>query len=129
MTTPAAANLYEAQHIFDNQRRKYAVFNPSDKKLEDLPIIYGFNNGGSRDFFSAILIAADGTFLGGHSCSSESYMPADLGILEGTRDDRHVTFRAHYPNGYRMDFVCYGDVKNHVGLNDAFALNKISDGI
>ena len=129
MTTQAAANLYEAQHIFSNQHRKYAVFNPFDKPLQDLPFIYGFNNGGPGDFLSAVLLSADGTFLGSHCCSSEGYMPADLGVLEGTSDNRHVTFRAHYPNGYRMDFVGYKDVENHAGLNDAFTLNKISDGI
>lgn len=48
-------------------------------------------------------------------------MRHDLGILEGTRPDRHETFREHYPDGYQMDFVGYDDIKDHVGLNAAVA--------
>jgi hypothetical protein len=62
--------------------------------------------------------------LGGHGCSSEAYMPADLGCLEGTRPDRHETFRGHYPDGYRMEFVRYGEVEAHPGLQAAFAAHK-----
>lgn len=92
------------------------VYNPHGKPESDLPIIYGFNNGGPREFLSAILVAEDGTFLGGHCCSHEYYMPGDLGILEGSRPDRHETFREHYPDGYRMEFVGFNDVKAHPKL-------------
>ena len=64
----------------------------------------------------AVLLAEDGTCLGNHLCSSEEYMPADLGILEGTRKDRHEDFRKHYPDGYRMEFVRGDDVIVHAGL-------------
>lgn len=30
-------------------RTSWAVYNPHNKSLEDLPIIFGFNNGGSRE--------------------------------------------------------------------------------
>lgn len=46
-------------------------------------------------------------------------MPGDLGIIEGARPDRHETFREHYPDGYRMEFVSYGDVLSHAGLSAA----------
>ncbi|MCA0358749.1 MAG: hypothetical protein LCH78_18195 [Proteobacteria bacterium] len=48
-----------------------AIYNPNGKAESDLPIIYGFNNGGSPGFFSGVLIAADGKTLGGHLCSHE----------------------------------------------------------
>lgn len=102
----------------------YAIFNPHNKPVETLPVIYGFNNGGSPGWFSGCLIAQDGTGLGGHVCSHEGYMLGDLGIVEGSRPDRHETFRAHYPDGYRMDFVSYGRVKEHAGLKAAFELNQ-----
>ena len=73
---------------------------------------------------SAVLIAEDGTHLGGHACSHEGYMEHDLGILEGTRPDRHKEFQRHYPDGYRMDFISIGDVKSHVGLTKAYKLNQ-----
>ncbi len=79
-------------------------------------MIYGFNNGGNVGFLDATLLAEDGTFLGGHICSYEFYMPGDLGILEGSRPDRHETFKKHYPAGYRMDFVPYDEVRAHSGL-------------
>jgi len=123
MTTEAAARLYEAQHLLDMEGRRIAVFNPHSKPIDELPVIYGFNNGGSPGWYSAVLIAEDGTYLGGHFCSSEAYMWHDLGILEGTREDRHEEFRAHHPDGYRMEFVGYDDAKDHPGLQKAFELN------
>jgi len=125
MTTEAAARLYEARHVYILRGRPVAVFNPRNKPVSELPVIYGFNNGGSSGWLSAILIAQDGTPLGGHCCSSEAYMPHDLGILEGTRPDRHEDFRKHYPDGYRMEFIPYGKAKDHAGLTEAYRLNDI----
>lgn len=99
--------------------KNYAVHNPHDKPLEDLSVIYGFNNGGPRGFMSGSLIAEDGTPLGGHLCSHEGFMLDDLDIHKGTRSDRHETFKKHYPEGYRMDFVSYGDVQGHEKLMNA----------
>lgn len=104
--------------------RKFAVFNPHNKPIEELPTIYGFNNGGSREWYSAQLLAEDGTGLGGHVCSHESFMYGDLGILEGSRPDRHETFRAHYPDGYRMDFIPESEVRTHEGLALAYQRNQ-----
>lgn len=104
----------------------FAVFNPHNKPTEDLPIIYGFNNGGSdrSGGYSGCLIAEDGTGMGGHFCSSEGFMYGDLGILKGHRPDRHEDFQKHYPDGYRMDFVKKSDVKNHEGLILAYQKNQ-----
>jgi len=103
---------------------RYEIFNPNDLPIEELPVIYGFNNGGSPNCRHGELIAEDGTGLGAHICSDESFMYGDLGILKGRRSDRHEGFKKHYPNGYRMDFVPYGDVPAHPALNEAFRLNK-----
>lgn len=124
MTTPQAEALYLAQHLARHGQQEYAVFNPHDKPVEELPIIYGFNNGGSPGFYHGCVLAQDGTGLGSHGCSNEGYMRHDLGVLEGSRPDRHETFREHYPDGYRMDFVSLGDVHSHAGLNAAYALNQ-----
>lgn len=124
MTTRAAEALYEAQHVYEHESRRTAIFNPRDKPVAELPVIYGFNNGGERGWMQAVLLAEDGTGLGGHCCSSEAYMPADLGILEGTREDRHEEFRAHYPDGYRMEFIRGSEVKTHPGLTAAYNLNQ-----
>lgn len=104
MTTPAAEKLY------------VAIFNPHNKPIEELPTIYGFNNGGCCGDFSGVLLSEDGLGLGGHICSREGYMLHDLGILEGTRPDRHETFRKYYPDGYKMDFVGYEQARTHEGL-------------
>lgn len=125
MTTKAAERLYLAEHLLEMEGKQWAIYNPQNKSLEELPIIYGFNNGGSSGFLSAQLLAEDGTPLGGHACSSEGYMPHDLGILEGTRPDRHEDFRKHYPGGYMMAFVGYDDVKKNEGL--LLALKKNSE--
>lgn len=101
-----------------------AVYNPHHKPVEELPIIYGFNNGGSPGWYSAVLLAEDGEGLGGHLCSHECFMPGDLGILEGSRPDRHETFRQHYPNGYRMEFIPGDQVRTHPGLDAAYKRNQ-----
>ena len=124
MTTAAAEASYLADHISQWQGKGYTAFNPHSKPIEELPIIYGFNNGGSAGMLSAVLIAQDGTFLGGHACSNEGYMPRDLGIVEGSRLDRHENFREHYPDGYRMDFVTYSEAERHTGLREAFELQR-----
>jgi hypothetical protein len=43
VTTQAAAALYLAQHRYETEGRRWAVFNPHDKPLVELPVIYGFN--------------------------------------------------------------------------------------
>ncbi len=120
MTTPVAEALYLTQHMLKWNGNDYAIFNPHDQPLHMLPMIYGFNNGGSRGWYYAQLIAEDGTPLGGHICSDEGYMRHDLGIIEGSRPDRHEDFKKHYPDGYRMDFVGWDDVPRHEKLNEAF---------
>ena len=102
----------------------YVVYNPHNKPVAELPVIYGFNNGGEPGWFSACLLAEDGVGLGGHICSHEGFMRHDLGCLEGSRPDRHEHFREHYPDGYRMDFVQASDVRTHPGLNAAYQRNQ-----
>jgi len=106
---------------------KHAVFNPDNKPESELPVIYGFNNGscGIPQLYHAVAIAEDGTPLGGHGCSSEGFMPGDLGMIEGSRPDRHTNdFQPHYPNGYRCEFVPSESIEAHEGLQAAFAANK-----
>jgi hypothetical protein len=71
--------------------------------------------------FSAALLLG---FLGGHICSSEGWMLKDLGIMINSRPDRHETFKKHYPDGYRMDFVSLADVETHAGIQKAIELNQ-----
>lgn len=97
-----------------------AIFNPHNKPVDELPFIYGFNNGGSHQMLMAQLLAADGTAMGSHCCSHECYMRGDLGIEEGHRADRHEYFQKHYPDGYRMAFVKW----EHEGLQAAYRLNQ-----
>lgn len=117
--------LYLAQHRAMHEGKKWALYNPENKPLESLPYIYGFNNGGSPGWFSAHLISEDGTSLGGHVCSDEGYMEHDLGVLEGSRPDRHEVFKKHYPLGYKMAFVPYQEVRSNQGLIKALELNKL----
>lgn len=124
MTTPAVANFYLAKHLLELEAIPYAVHNPNNLPIESLPVIFGFNNGGSDSWYSAVLIAENGACLGSHICSHEGYMRHDLGILEGSRPDRHEEFKKHYPDGYRMAFVSSSEVKTCEPLLLAFKLNK-----
>ena len=77
MTTPRAAEHYLARHRHEMEGRQWAIHNPHEKPLDELPVIYGFNNGGSSGWFSAVLLSEDGHFLGSHVCSHEGYMEYD----------------------------------------------------
>ena len=87
-------------------------------------VIYGFNNGCSTGYCEGVMLAEDGHYLGNAGCSHEGYMTHDLGILEGSKPYRHETFRKHYPDGYRMDFVPMSDVRTHPGLSEAYRKNQ-----
>ncbi len=104
---------------------EYAIYNPKNLPVDTLPVIYGMNNGGGQQIWEGLLISEDGHALGSHICSSEGWMLQDLGILEGTRPDRHEGFRQKYPDGYRMDFVPYSDVPGHAAIQEAFRLNDL----
>lgn len=126
MTTPQAEKRYLEEHQRTWASREPAVYNPRGVDPQKLPAIYGFINGGSCLGVYAALIADDGTMLGGHACSNEAYAPHDLGVLDGSRPDRHETFRSHYPGGYRMKFVPSRDTESHDGLQKAIGLAEKS---
>lgn len=100
------------------------IYNPKNRPVEELPVIYGFNNGGSPQWYNAVLVAQDGTGMGSHVCSHEGYIPGDLGLLKGSRPDRHEGFREHYPDGYRMEYVPPEEVMTHPGLDAAVKANQ-----
>lgn len=124
--TTKAARVFEVQHQYAGDHG-WAVYNPDGKPEEQLPIIFGFNNGGQPGWLDAALLAEDGTCLGKHICSHEGYMPSDLGVRNGTRPDRHETFRKHYPDGYRMVFVGYEAVQSNAVLLAAIELNTAKE--
>jgi hypothetical protein len=128
MTTKEAEARYLAEHMSQWGDRQWAVFNPHNKPVEELPIIYGFNNGGSPGWYSAQLLAEDGAGLGGHICSDEGYMPHDLGIVKGYRPNRHIGFQEYYPDGYKMEFVGADQVRTHEGLIKAIEANQATKG-
>jgi hypothetical protein len=104
---------------------KLAVYNPLEKPEKDLPVIYGFcDRVVTPTDLVGILMGYDGKLLGSHVCSNESFMMDDLGIWEGTRPDRHETFRKHYPDGYRMEFVSGDSVGSHGSLQTAILKNR-----
>jgi len=104
--------------------KEFAVFNPSSRPVEELPVIFGFNNGGPPGWMSGLLLAEDGTPLGGHLCTNEGYMRGDLGTLPGSRPDRHIKFQSHYPDGYRIQFVPYDQVQANEKLMAAIRLSE-----
>ena len=124
MTTKIAANFYLKKYLLEHAGSRYACYNPNNRRLDELAVIDGFNNGGSDQWYTGVLLVEDGTHLVWHVCSNEGYMPSDLRVLEGSRPDRHETFRKHYPDGYRMDFVPMRDTASHVGLASAYEKNQ-----
>lgn len=88
------------------------------------PKIYCFSNVRDGGDGQALAIAEDGTLLGSHWCSNESFVPHDLGVLPGSRPDRHETYAAHCPDGYDMEFIPASEVADHEGISTAWELNQ-----
>ena len=89
------------------------------------PKIYCFSNVKNGRDGVAYAMAEDGTVLGSHLCSSESFVPHDLGVAEGSRPDRHEEYKKHYPEGYDMEFIRANDIETHEDLQEAFRLNRL----
>ena len=89
--------------------------------------IYCFSNVVGGGDGSAYAMADDGTVLGSHWCSHEGYVSHDLGVVEGSRPDRHETYAKHFPNGYEMEFVASRDIDGHTGLQEAMRLNQLQN--
>lgn len=87
--------------------------------------IYCFSNAVGRGYGIAYVMGDDGHVLGSHLCSSEYYVPQDLGASEGCRLDRHAKYKKHFPEGYEMVFVHSSEVLTDIGLQEAFRLNQL----
>ena len=125
MTTAAAARLYEAQHLYAMEGKETVVYNPLQKDVDSLPHILCFNNGGSDMWYEALAVSEDGVCLGAHVCSSEAYMPYDLGVLDRARPDRHKTsYSKHYPDGYVMEWVPSDQINTNERLQKSIQAAK-----
>lgn len=102
----------------------YHVYNPLNKPEEELPIIYGFNNGGNPGFYSAIALAESGHDLAGHICSTEGWMPLDLGFHDAGFIHKREHYRQHYPEGYRTIFLERDELSTDTGFLAAIERNK-----
>lgn len=86
--------------------------------------IYGFNNGGSSGWYSAIAMGEDGVVVASHVCSSEGFMLYDLGIRDSTW--KHDAYDAHFGEGnWEIEWVPSDQVQTHPGLLKAYELNQL----
>lgn len=84
------------------------------------PKIYLFiNSGKGTDWVLSLAIAEDGTCVEQHVSSSDGWAHLDIG--HGT-DSKHEKYRAHYPDGYEVEWV--DDPPRHPGLMAAYAKNQ-----
>lgn len=86
-----------------------------------MPKIYAFSNvvgGGDGPCYA---IAEDGTVVGSHYCSHEGWASHDLGV---TSDWHHDEYKAHYPDGFEVEFVPCAQIETHDGLQAALKLNR-----
>lgn len=121
-TGVGTGTVYEANQLFhpfdaapECERRNECL------AKDDLPTIYGLVNDGSPGMYSVIALAEDGKCLSGHCCSDPGFGPHDIGA---TSDWHQEHYWAHYPNGFRVEWV--DDPKAHKGCQVAIAKNKAS---
>jgi len=84
--------------------------------------IYVFVNArwGTGDVIG-VALAEDGHCLASHICSSESFVPHDLGA---TSTWKHDHYREHFPDGFDVVYVPSDQVADHAGIAAAAKLNK-----
>jgi hypothetical protein len=96
------------------------VYNPNNKPVEELPSIFAYSipSGFGRDVF-VYALAEDGEGLGNHMSSHDSWGKLDIGFAGDTRPDRHKTYQAHYPDGYKMEWTTIDDdrLKTAIKIN------------
>lgn len=81
--------------------------------------IFGFLNGGSRDWLQAMALGDDGVVLGEHICSHEAWIPHDLG-MDGRSNWKHENYDKHFGVGnWETEFVPRTEIANHEGLQAA----------
>lgn len=88
--------------------------------------IFGFVNSGTPGMLEALAISEDGKVLAGHCCSSECYVPHDLGV---TGDWKHDKYDAEFGQGnWTIEYVPMRDITTHAGLQEAIArANSLGD--
>lgn len=93
------------------------------------PRIYVFSSVEDGSEGPCYAMAEDGTVLGSHWCSNETFASHDLGALPGSRPDRHEAYAKHYPGGYEMMFLSAATLDNHAGFQRAYALNQAQEQV
>ncbi len=85
-------------------------------------VIYAWCQGGNQHEFKGMWMAEDGVFLGKLYAST-------IQLLQFKMSDDPVhwqleMFRAHYPYGYRIEWVPMNQVRQHKGLMEAYSRNQ-----
>jgi len=83
------------------------------------PKIYLFANRKMGSDVIGMAMAEDGHVLAGHFSSSEGFLKHDLGL---TSDWKHTNYKAHYPDGYELEWV--DKPLKHEGLLAAYDRNQ-----
>ena len=101
------------------ERDRWTVFNPMQRPISDLPVVYGYEIQVKGIVTFNGLISDDGT-----SYAVDTYGCADaphfLGVVSGSRPHIDARLQADYPGGYRMEFVPWLFLEEHEGLMRAF---------
>ena len=65
-------------------------------------------------------LAEDGTGIGSHISSNESFSKWDMGVTDPD-GYKHKAYKAHYPNGYELEWVERANLDAHQGFQEAWA--------
>lgn len=86
--------------------------------------IYGFCNSYSPGWEIAMALAETGQVLATHCCSSEGFMPGDLGMDGGDWSGKHEVYNEAFPDGWEAEFVWSHNIDKHEGLQAAIKKAK-----
>ena len=67
-------------------------------------------------------LAEDGEGLASHYSSSVSFSKHDMGL---TSDWKHENYKAHYPDGFELEWIDEADLGKHEGFQAALKKNGV----
>lgn len=114
--------LYSDESFEKYIHRNPIIHNPNNKKIQQLPVILGFNSADKRFKTMVIgkVISEDNVIISTHVSTNESYLLQDLDLVKHNFGNKYNLgkYINIYPDGFRIEFISYPDVFKSERLKD-----------
>lgn len=103
------------------------VYNPHNVAEDSLPSLYGVVTTSTPSNFSVVVITKDGKCIYQHVSPNEYWAKIDIGFTGEGRGNLTSIYGAIYPEGYKTEFVPFGEMYNHSVVGKLFTTKPKSE--